>query len=180
MASRIRYSEEFRKKVVEESKKGELSHEELADKYCLPRVLLEHWIEIDNHKFPFFRLDEKTHKKEPFFNRVKNYLRKRSLWLKRYLWQIVGCLSILFVGFVFVSLCSDIVESEKQDLQQPLLPKMDSLIQAENAVNEKLESLEMMDSTLNEINYLLKEQIAPLKTIRTKRPICNCQNNIVK
>ncbi|MDE5550604.1 MAG: transposase, partial [Bacteroidaceae bacterium] len=40
MASKTRYTEEFKKKVVEEYKKGDLSLEEIATKYGLPPALL--------------------------------------------------------------------------------------------------------------------------------------------
>ena len=48
MASKTRYTEEFKKKVVEEYKKGDLSLEEIATKYGLPPALLQDWVNKDD------------------------------------------------------------------------------------------------------------------------------------
>ena len=64
MASKTRYTEEFKKKVVEEYKKGDLSLEEVAAKYGLPPALLQDWVNKDDVNNIFIsyvkRPEEKT------------------------------------------------------------------------------------------------------------------------
>lgn len=180
MASKTRYTDVFQKKVVEDYKKGDLSQEEVAAKYDLPIALLKSWIKDDEFNSFLVRLAKKTDTKEPFFKRVKFFLKTPFLWLKKYVGHIVGCLSLLFIGGVLVNFRPGIIESERQDLQQSVLLKMDSLMKTESDVKEKLESLEMIDSTLNAIHDQLKTRIIPLMTIQTNKPVCNCKKDFVK
>lgn len=180
MASKTHYTDEFQKKVVGESKKGDLSLEELATKYDLPIALLKHWLKnVELNSF-FFRLAENTNPKEPFFKRAKNYFKKPLSWIKKHGGRIIGCLSLLIIVSVLIKLRPGIIESEMQDIQQPVLIKMDSLMNTENAVKEKMESLQMMDSTLNAINDQLKMRITPLMKTLTNKPICNCKKDTVE
>ena len=44
MATKNQYTKEFREKVVEEYRKGNLTLEEVADKYGIPAALLQDWM----------------------------------------------------------------------------------------------------------------------------------------
>lgn len=50
MVSKTRYTEEYRKKVVEESRNGRLTLDVIAAKYGLPSTLLKYRIENDRLK----------------------------------------------------------------------------------------------------------------------------------
>lgn len=180
MASKTRYTEEFRQKVVDETKKGELTLEAVAEKYSLTSALLKYW--MDNDRFNDFciTLTENTNKKESFLKVAKRYVARPLHWLWKSRWVITGCFALLFIGGVLINLCSDIVESEKQDNQQPILQKLDSLITTENDIKEQLKTLETLDSTLNVINEELVLRITPLMTIQSNKPICNCKKDSVK
>ena len=63
MASKTRYTEEFKKKVVEEYKKGDLSLEEIATKYGLPPALLQDWVNKDDVNNIFISYVERPEEK---------------------------------------------------------------------------------------------------------------------
>lgn len=180
MASKTIYTEEFRHKVVDEAKKGELPLEVVAEKYGLSSALMKYW--LDNDRFNDFciTLTENPNKKGPFLKVVKRYVAKPLHWLWESRWVITGCLALLFIGGVLINLRSNIVESEQQDNQQPILQKLDSLIASENEIKEQLKVLETLDTSLNVINEELKLRITPLMTIQSNKPARNCKKDPVK
>lgn len=180
MASKTIYTEEFRHKVVDEAKKGELPLEAVAEKYGLTSALLKYW--LDNERFNDFCITftENPNKKEPFLKVVKRYVAKPLHWLWESRWVMTGCLALLFIGGVLINLRSNIVESEQQDNQQPILQKLDSLIISENEIKEQLKTLENLDSSLNAINEELELRITPLMTIQSNKSACNCKKDSVK
>lgn len=180
MASKTRYTEEFRQKVVDEVRKGELSHEAVAEKYGLPSVLLKYWIDNDGFNNFCLTITENPNTKEPFLKVVKRYVARPLHWLRESRWVLIGFFALLFIGCVLINLRSGIIESEKQDNQQPIIQKMEYLIKTENEVKEQLNTLETLDSTLNLINKELELRITPLVTIQSKKPACNCKKDSVK
>ena len=63
--------EEFKKKVVEEYKKGDLSLEEIATKYGLPPALLQDWVNKDDVNNIFISYVERPEEKISIFTKVK-------------------------------------------------------------------------------------------------------------
>lgn len=180
MASKNRYTEEFRQKVVDEAKKGELPLEAVAEKYGLASALLKYW--LDNDRFNDFciTLTENPNKKEPFLKVVKRYVARLLHWLWESRWVITGCFALLLIGGALINLRSHIVESEQQDNQQLILQKLDSLITSENEIKEQLKTLEILNTSLNVINEELELRITPLMTIQSNKPACNCKKDTVK
>ena len=79
MASKTRYTEEFKKKVVEEYKKGDLSLEEIATKYGLPPALLQDWVNKDDVNNIFISYVERPEEKiSPDFVNVSPKNRQRT------------------------------------------------------------------------------------------------------
>lgn len=78
MASKTRYTEEFKKKVVEEYKIGDLSLEEVATKHGLPPVLLQDWVNKDKDDVNniFIRYVERSKEKTSIFSlpRLKQHV----------------------------------------------------------------------------------------------------------
>lgn len=87
MASKTRYTEEFKKKVVEEYKIGDLSLEEVATKHGLPPVLLQDWVNKDDVNNIFIRYVERPKEKTSIFTKVKQHVSSLSKILKR----MAGC-----------------------------------------------------------------------------------------
>lgn len=180
MASKTIYTEEFRQKVVDEAKKGKLPLEAIAEKYGLTSALLKYWMDDDRFNDFCITLTEDPNKKEPFLKVVNRYAARPHHWLWESRWVITGCFALLFIGGVLINLRSDIVESEQQDNQQPILQKLDSLITSENEIKEQLKTLETLDSTLNVINEELELRITQLMTIQSNKSACNCKKDSVK
>ena len=67
MASKTRYTEEFKKKVTEEYKKGDLSLEEVAAKYGLSPALLQDWVNKDDVNNIFISYVERPEEKTSIF-----------------------------------------------------------------------------------------------------------------
>ena len=91
MASKTRYTEEFKKKVVEEYKKGDLSLEEVAAKYGLPPALLQDWVNKDDVNNIFISYVERPEEKTSFFTKVKTACVIAFQNLKANGWLLAGC-----------------------------------------------------------------------------------------
>lgn len=180
MASKTRYTEEFKNKVVEEIKKDDLSLDALADKYGLSTALLKYWIDNERLNDFYITLTDSQNKKESFFKEVKRYALKPIHWVWKNRWLITCCIALLFIAGVLFNLRSGILESEKHDNQQPVLQKLDSLIMSEREVKEQLKTLETLNSVMSGINEELEFRITPLMNMQSKKPVCNCKKDTVK
>ena len=102
MASKTRYTEEFKKKVVEEYKKGDLSLEEVATKYGLPPALLQDWVNKDDVNNIFISYVERPKEKTSIFTKVKTASVIAFQNLKAYGWLLAGCLPLLICLTTFI------------------------------------------------------------------------------
>lgn len=91
MASKTRYTEEFKKKVVEEYRKGDLSLEEIAAKYGLPPAILQDWVNKDDVNNFFISYVERSVEKTSFFTQVKAAGGIAFQKIKANGWLMAGC-----------------------------------------------------------------------------------------
>ena len=102
MASKTRYTEEFKKKVVEEYKKGDLSLEEVPTKYGLPPALLQDWVNKDDVNNIFISYVERSEEKTSIFTKVKTACVIAFQNLKAYGWLLAECLPLLICLTTFI------------------------------------------------------------------------------
>lgn len=162
MASKTKYTEEFKKKVVEEYKKGALSLEEVAMKYGLPPVLLQDWVNKDDVNNIFISYVERPEEKTSIFAKVKTACVIAFQNLKAYGWLLAGCLPLLICLTTFIKCNKMVVESEINENLNPTDVKMDSLITINNELKGEIGKLGV---TLEKIDNELKMNITPNITI---------------
>ena len=158
MASKTRYTEEFKKKVVEEYRKGDQSLEEVAAKYGLPPALLQDWVNKDDVNNIFISYVERPEEKTSFFTKVKAAGGIASPKVKAYGWLIAGCIPLLICLTTFVKCNRTVVESEINENLNSTEIKMDSLITVNNELKGEIGKLGM---TLEKIGNELKINITP-------------------
>ena len=162
MASKTRYTEEFKKKVVEEYKKGDLSLEEVATKYGLPPALLQDWVNKDDVNNIFISYVERSEEKTSIFTKVKTACVIAFQNLKAYGWLLAGCLPLLICLTTFIKRNKMVVESEMNENLNSTEVKMDSLITINNELKGEIGKLGV---TLEKIDNELKMNITPNITI---------------
>ena len=162
MASKTRYTEEFKKKVVEEYKIGDLSLEEVATKHGLPPVLLQDWVNKDDVNNIFIRYVERPKEKTSIFTKVKTACVIAFQNLKTYGWLLAGCLPLLICLTTFIKCNKMVVESEMNENLNPAEVKMDSLLTINNELKSEIGKLGV---TLEKIDNELKMNITPKITI---------------
>lgn len=138
MAAKKQFSENFKKKIVDEYKKGELSLEEMAGKYGIPAALIQDWVNkerIDNYIINVvsktgngLNLDAKANAK------INTLLQK----IKANGWLLACCLPLAAFLIVSLSFNKRILESEWDDNRQIIEEKLDTLIAVNNELNENM------------------------------------------
>ena len=162
MASKTRYTEEFKKKVVEEYKKGDLSLEEVAAKYGLPPALLQDWVNKDDVNNIFISYVERPEEKTSFFTKVKTACVIAFQNLKANGWLLAGCIPLLICLTTFMKCNKRVVESEINENLYSTEVKMDSLITINNEMKGEIGKLGV---TLEKIKNELEMKITPNITI---------------
>ena len=162
MASKTRYTEEFKKKVVEEYRKGDLSLEDVAAKYGLPPALLQDWVNKDDVNNIFISYVERPVEKKSFFTKVKTAGGVAFQKLKANGWLLAGCLPLVICLTTFVKCNKMVVESEISENLNSTEIKMDSLIIINNELKGEIGKLGV---TLEKIDNELKMNITPNITI---------------
>ena len=162
MASKTRYTEEFKKKVVEEYRKGDLSLEDVAAKYGLPPALLQDWVNKDDVNNIFISYVERPVEKKSFFTKVKTAGGIAFQKLKANGWLLAGCLPLVICLTTFVKCNKMVVESEISENLNSTEIKMDSLIIINNELKGEIGKLGV---TLEKIDNELKMNITPNITI---------------
>ena len=162
MASKTRYTEEFKKKVVEEYRKGDLSLEEIAAKYRLPPAILQDWVNKDDVNNFFISYVERPVEKTSFFTKVKAAGGIAFQKIKANGWLMAGCLPLLICLTTFVKCNKMVVESEISENLNSTEIKMDSLININNELKGEIGKLGV---TLEKIDNELKMNITPNITI---------------
>lgn len=66
MANKTHYSEDFKRKVVDEYRKSNLSLEKVAAKYNIPPALLQDWVNKEKLNNIFIKILSKTEEKKSF------------------------------------------------------------------------------------------------------------------
>ena len=113
MATIIRYTEEFKKKVVNEIKKGNQSLEEVSEKYSVPLVLLQNWVKFEDYYNNIrMRYVVKPKTKISFLTKVKTAISLSCQKMKTNNWLLAGCLPLLICLTVFIKCDKIVVESE--------------------------------------------------------------------
>ena len=162
MAYKTRYTEEFKNKVVEEYRKGDLSLEEVAAKYGLPPALLQDWVNKDDVNNIFISYVSRPVEKTSFVAKVKAAGGIAFQKIKANGWLIASCLPLLICLTTFIKCNRTVVKSEINENLNSTEIKMDSLITVNNELKGEIGNLGVaLEKIVNE----LKMNITPNITI---------------
>ncbi len=165
MAAKTRYTKEFREKVVEEYRKGNLTLEEIAAKYGIPTALLQDWVnkfDIENIFVSYVNspIEEKT--------TIWSIIHTNAVFayqkFKANGWLIAGCLPFLISFFIFVTCNKQIIQSETNEanINSHLHESFDSIAVLNARLNKQIRNLNL---TLDKINKKLNFNLSPTTTI---------------
>ena len=127
MATKKHYTEEFKRKVVDEYNNNSLTIEEVATKYGIPPALLQDWVnkyEYDNITINY--VDEPVEKK-CFCASVSGFVGVAYQKFKASGWLIAGCLPFFFAMFTFIT-CNHHTCQGSGTWQQQSNAQIDSLL----------------------------------------------------
>lgn len=93
MVAKTQYTKEFREKVVEEYRKGNLTLEEVAAKYGIPAALLQDWVNKDDIGYIFASYTNRPiEKNTSIWSKVQANVGLAYQMIKVNGWLIAGCL----------------------------------------------------------------------------------------
>lgn len=162
MAAKNHYSEDFKKKIVDEYKKGDLSIEEMAEKYGVPAALIQDWVNkdrVDNYIINVVSQSEKGVNLDTKANAKINTLLQK---IKANGWLLACCLPLIAFLMVSLSFNKHILESEWNDNRQIIEGKLDTLIAVNNELNQNTVELGLR---LEKIDNEMELKLQPSVTI---------------
>lgn len=162
MATKKTYSEEFKRKVVEEYKKGDLSLKNVARKYKIPPALLQDWVNKAALEDYVISVVPPPVVVQTIWGKTKANLGLAYNKFKANGWLLAGCLPLLIPFFTFLTCSRQVIESEMSDNSQSTTVKIDSMISVSNNINAQLGDL---NATLQQINKKLNLSLSPTTII---------------
>ena len=161
MATRNHYTEEFKRKVVDDYRNGNLTLEEVASKYGIPTALLQDWINKDEFNNIFINYVESPVEKNTFLSSVKGYGGIIYQKLKANGWLMAGCLPFFFAISFFVTCNRHVVDNVEND-KRSYYSSIDSLTSVNNKLTKQIVNIGVV---LNKINGKLNFNLSPTTTI---------------
>lgn len=162
MATKKRYTEDFKKKVVDEYKNGDLTLKEVAAKYKIPPALLQDWVNKDKVNDYIISIVDNPNKKTTSFTKISVIAALGYQKLKANGWLLACCLP-LFLSLLFIFNFNDsIIETEINENNRSVQVKMDSLIEVNNELKGEIGKLGL---TLEKIDNELELKITPSITV---------------
>lgn len=162
MATRFHYTEEFKRKVVDEYRNGNLTIEEMAAKYDIPSALLQDWINKDEFKNLDIIIEIPPAKKVTIWTRIIGFGCVVYQKLKATGWLIAGCMPFFFAMFTFITCSNYVVDNIENDNRNYSLVAIDSLIATNNQLTKQIANIGVV---LNKIDGKLNFNISPTTII---------------
>lgn len=162
MAARNQYTEEFKRRVLDEYKKGDLTLEEVAAKYNIPAALLQDWVNKDGLNDIFIKYVEKPVEEKTFRTSINALGVAAFQKIKANGWLLAGCLPLLISLVTYIAFNKSVIESELNENMQSTEVKMDSLININTELKNELKGeIGELGITLEKIDNELETKIAP-------------------
>ena len=165
MATKTQYTKEFREKVVEEYRKGNLTLEEVADKYGIPAELLQDWINKDDFENIFVTyINHSVDEKTSIWSKIHANVGLAYQKIKANGWLLAGCIPFLIPFFIFITCNKQILQSETNDtnITSYFLENFDSLVILNSELNKKIRILNIQ---LDKIDKKLNFNLSPSTSI---------------
>ena len=160
MASRIKYSEEFKKKVVSAYEKGDISIEGIAEKYGIPTAIIQDWINKERVDDCIISVVSKPENEVSIVAKANTKIKSLLQKIKANGWLLVCCLPLMVFLVVSLSFNRRIVESEWNDNRQIIEEKLDTLITVNNELNENTIKMGLrLENIDNEIELKLRPSV---------------------
>lgn len=162
MANKTHYSEDFKRKVVDEYRKSSLSPEKVAAKYNIPPALLQDWVNKVNLNNVFIKIIGKPEEKKSFWANISGYCGLAYQKLKANGWLLAGCLPLFFALITFITCNNKVINHVENDAHDYCIHNIDSLITVNNRLTKKIAALGVV---LNKIDGKLNFNLSPQTTI---------------
>ena len=166
MAARNQNIEEFKRRVLDEYKKGDLTLEEVAAKYNIPAALLQDWVNKDGLNDIFIKYVEKPVEEKTFRTSINALGVAAFQKIKANGWLLAGCMPLIISLVTYIAFNKSVIESELNENMQSTEVKMDSLININTELKNELKGeIGELGITLEKIDNELETKIAPNITI---------------
>ena len=165
MAAKTQYTKDFREKVVEEYRKGNLILEEVAAKYGIPAALLQDWVnKADLGNIYVNYINKPIEKNTSIWSKVQTNAGLAYQKIKANGWLIAGCLPFLISFFTFITCNKQILLSEtnENNINSHLHENFDTVVVLSTELNKQIKN---MNLTLDKINKKLNFNLSPTSTI---------------
>ena len=162
MAAKTVYTEDFKRKVIEEYRKSDQTLEEVSKKYELPPALLQDWINKEKLNDYFISISDRPEEKKDYFASVKAHGAFAYQKLRANGWLLSALMPMLVSLATFVTCNKNVVESEFNENNQDIHVRLDSLIDKVDALNVSVGEVGL---TLEKIDNELELKISPSITI---------------
>lgn len=157
MAVKTQYTKEYREKVVEEYRKGNLTLEEVAAKYGIPVALLQDWVNKDDvGSILVSCINRPIEKNISIWSRIKTNVGLAYQKIKANGWLIAGCLPFLISFFTFITCNKQILQSEtnENNINSHLQENFDSVVVLNTELNKHIRYLNLkLDKIYTKLNY---------------------------
>lgn len=165
MAAKTHYTKEFREKVVEEYRKGNLTLEEVAEKYGIPAALLQDWVNKDGVENYFASyINTPIEENTSIWSKIQANAGLAYQKIKANGWLIAGCMPFLISFFTFITCNKQILQSETSQTynNSHLQENFDSVVVLNTELNKQIENLDLkLDKIIKRLNF----NISPTTTI---------------
>ena len=151
--------------MVEEYRKGNLTLEEVADKYGIPAALLQDWINKDDFENIFVTyINHSVDEKTSIWSKIHANVGLAYQKIKANGWLLAGCIPFLIPFFIFITCNKQILQSETNDtnITSYFLENFDSLVVLNSELNMKIRILNIQ---LDKIDKKLNFNLSPSTSI---------------
>lgn len=158
MATKKHYTEEFKRKVVDEYNNSNLTIEEVAAKYGIPPALLQDWVNKDKFNNIYISYVHAPVEKKNVWASVSGFGGVVYQKLKANAWLMAGCLPFIFAMFTFITCNRHVLENTENDNHNYTSVAIDSLTTVNNNLTEQIANIGVL---LNKIDGKLNFNLSP-------------------
>lgn len=162
MATKKHYTEEFKRKVVDEYRNSNLTLEEMATKYGIPPALLQDWVNKDEFNNIYISYVNTPVEKKCIWAKVSGFGGIVYQKLKANAWLMAGCLPFFFAMFTFITCNRNVLDNTENENHNYTSVAIDSLTTVNNKITKQIANIGVV---LNKIDGKLNFNLTPTTII---------------